>query len=196
VSEAVSWESTMRVFISYKWEGLHHNRWVERLAGNLRARGIDALLDKWEVKLGQSFSDYMTEAINSVDVVLFIMTPASLDAAEAASGRGGAVKFEIQLATARKIAGERFRFIGILRKGERPIRHLRDNRYIDFRDRKKYSRMLDELVADLSGRSNKPPLPPKFAVHKTGELGAELDASGLRAIFSSKYSSIALPVSA
>jgi hypothetical protein len=177
----------MRVFISYKWEGLHHNRWVERFAGDLRSRGIDALLDKWEVKLGQSFSDYMTEAINSVDAVLFIMTPASLDAAEAAHGRGGgAVKFEVQLVTVRKIAGERFRFIGILRKGERPIRHLRDNRYIDFPDRKTYSRMLDELVADLSGGSNKPPLPPKFVVHKAGALGAELDATQLRAIFFSQ----------
>jgi TIR domain len=178
-----SLESNMRVFISYKWEGLHHNRWVERLAGDLRARGIDALLDKWEVKLGQSFSDYMTEAISSVDAVLFIMTPASLDSAEAASDRGGAVKFEVQLAIARKIAGERFRFIGILRKGERPVRHLRDNRYLDFRSRKRYSRMIDELVADLSGQSNKPPLPRKFAVHKAGELGADLGATRLRAAF-------------
>ena len=148
----------MKIFISYKWEDPDHNIWVERLASDLRARGIEALLDKWEVRYGESFSDYMTRGIENADAVLFIMTPRSVGAAEAAASGGGAVKFEVQLATARRLAGEAFRFIGILRRGDRPAAHLRDFRYADFRDDHSYETSLRHLVADLRGRTERPPV--------------------------------------
>lgn len=148
----------MKIFISYKWEDPDHNIWVERLASDLRARGIEALLDKWEVRYGESFSDYMTRGIENADAVLFIMTPRSVGAAEAAASGGGAVKFEVQLATARRLAGEAFRFIGVLRRGDRPAAHLRDFRYADFRDDSSYETSLRHLVADLRGRTERPPV--------------------------------------
>ncbi len=40
-----------KTFISYKWQDEAHNRWVEKFAGDLRAAGIDAQLDKWEIRL-------------------------------------------------------------------------------------------------------------------------------------------------
>lgn len=177
----------MRVFISYKWETEHHNRWVERLARDLRARGIDALLDKWEVRLGESFSEYMTRAVTSADAVLFVMTPVAIEAAEAASPKGGAVKFEVQLATARKIAGEHFRFIGILRKGNRPAGQLRDKRYIDFRRSEKYSQTLEVLIRDLLGETGRPPLVPRAPdteeFRECGQVGSELKSPQLGAEF-------------
>lgn len=94
----------LKVFISYKWEDDVHNRWVEEFATDLRAAGIDARLDKWEVRLGDSFTDYMTAKIADADVVLFIMTSRSVAAAEAPTGAGGALKFEMQMATSRRIA--------------------------------------------------------------------------------------------
>jgi len=148
----------MKVFISYKWEDPDHNIWVERFASDLRSRGIEALLDKWEVRYGESFSDYMTRGINTADAVLFIMTPQSICAAEAAESGGGAVKFEVQLATARRLAGEAFRFIGILRRGDRPAAHLRDFRYADFRKEATYETSLRHLVEDLRGNTEKPPV--------------------------------------
>jgi len=45
-------ETPIKAFISYKWESEKHTAWVEKLAASLRSRGIEAILDQWEVKLG------------------------------------------------------------------------------------------------------------------------------------------------
>lgn len=146
----------LKAFISYKWEYESHNTWVAKFATDLRAAGIDAILDRWEVRFGESFTDYMTSKISEADFVLFVMTTQSVMAAEAPSGKGGAVKFEVQLATARRTAGESLRFIGIYREGDRTLTHLRDHRYIDFRDDSLYEERLRELINDLLGHTTKP----------------------------------------
>ena len=157
-----------KVFISYKWEDEAHIRWVEQLARDLRQRGIDALLDKWEVHLGESFSNYMASAISSSDAFLFIMTNQSVKAVES-QAVSGAVRFEVQLANSRKIAGERFRFIGVLRQGKKVTAYLRDSRYIDFRDDKTYSFSLSKLVDELKGVSEKPDIPTNVDLNVVAE---------------------------
>ena len=146
-------------FISYKWESDNHVAWVETFARDLRRRGIDAMLDKWEVGLGQSFSDYMTSAITLCNAFLFVITKNSVESVEGKPEEGGAIRFEVQLATARKVSGDRFRFIGILREGNRPPTHFSDTRYADFRDDSRYQYELAMLVADLKERREKPELP-------------------------------------
>jgi hypothetical protein len=79
-------QEPLKVFISYESEDEAHNRWVERFATDLRAAGIDATLDTWDVRFGDSFTDYMTSKIKKADVVLFIMTTRSVAAAEAPQG--------------------------------------------------------------------------------------------------------------
>jgi hypothetical protein len=152
-------QKPLKVFISYKWEEDAHNRWVEKFATDLRTAGFDAILDRWEVRFGDSFTDYMTSKIHEADVILFIMTTRSVAAAEAPKGEGGAVKFEIQMATSRRIAGENMRLIGIYREGHNTVAHLRDHRYADFRDDSKYEENLKELIDDLLGKDKRPPLP-------------------------------------
>ena len=147
----------LKVFISHKWEDEVHGRWLDKFATDLRKANIEAILDKWIVRLGDSFTDYMTSKINEADVVLFIMTPASVAAVEAPKGEGGAVKFEMQMATARRAAGECMRLIGIYRAGDKTPAHLRDHRYADFRDDSKYAENLKKLVDDLMCRT---PIPP------------------------------------
>jgi TIR domain-containing protein len=148
----------LKIFISYKWEDDVHNEWVQKFATDLRTAGYDAILDRWEVRFGDSFTEYMTSKINEADIVLFIMTTTSIAAAEAPKGEGGAVKFEIQMAASRKIAGEKMRLIGIYREGNQTLSYLRDHRYADFRDVSKYKAKLQELIDDLSGRDIRPPL--------------------------------------
>jgi hypothetical protein len=145
-----------KAYIAYKWEGPKHNEWVKRFAGDLRARGIDAHLDEWEVRYGDSFTDYMTSKIAGAGYFLFIMTPASVAAAEAPGKDGGAVKFEIQMATARRTAGEDMKIIGIYRAGDSTPMHVRDHRYVDFRNDKEYEKNLGKLVDQLLGMSEKP----------------------------------------
>jgi TIR domain len=104
-SDAPVDEKPVKAFISYKWESKAHLAWVEQLATALRARGIEALLDKWEVRLGESFTDYMQEHISSADLILFVITPGAVKAAEAPKGTGGALKFEVQMMNARRNRG-------------------------------------------------------------------------------------------
>ena len=148
----------LKVFISYKWEDKDHNEWVERFASDLRSAGIDAKLDRWEVRFGDSFTDYMTSKIAEADVFLFIMTTGSVAAAEAPTGQGGALKFEVQMATSRRIAGESIRVIGIYREGHNTAAHLRDHKYADFRNDSEYTARLRELVDDLLEKVKRPPL--------------------------------------
>jgi hypothetical protein len=147
-----------KVFVSYKWEDAAHNEWVETLARDLRRSGIEAILDRWEVRLGDSFTDYMTSRIGSADVVLFVITTRSVAAVEAPASKGGALKFEMQMATARRTAGEKMRLIGIYREGAGPPAHLRDHRYADFRNDSKYEESLKELLDDLYERRAPPPV--------------------------------------
>ncbi len=153
----VDYSKIPKVFISYKWESDDHNDWVMQLAVDLRSAGIDVLLDRWEVRLGDSFTDYMTSRINEADVVLFIMTSASVTAVEASGSKGGAVKFEMQLASSRRIAGESLRIIPIYREGSNTAAHVRDHRYADFRNDSMYDFSLQMLVADLLGTGPAPP---------------------------------------
>jgi CheY-like chemotaxis protein len=147
-----------KVFISYKWEDDAHNNWVMKLAVELRSAGIEAIFDRWEVRLGDSFTDYMTSKINEADVVLFVMTTASVAAVEAGGGEGGAVKFEMQLATSRRTAGANLRIIPIYREGDKTAAHVRDHRYVDFRDDSKCEQNLQLLIDDLLGTA--PMVPP------------------------------------
>jgi hypothetical protein len=147
----------LKVFISYKQDSIENVSWVRKLAQDLRNRGIEAILDQWEVQLGESFTDYMQRHIADSDVILFVITPAAVIAAEAPKGEGGALKFEVQMMNARRIA-EGVRVIGIYRAGDRPPHYLRDHRYADFRDDNMYERSLSMLVDDLLGRGGPPPV--------------------------------------
>jgi hypothetical protein len=42
-----------RVFISYSWTDPEHEQFVLDLATTLRGHGVDAMLDKWDLKPGQ-----------------------------------------------------------------------------------------------------------------------------------------------
>ena len=117
-----------RTFISYKWQDEDRNKWVEQLYTDLRSRGIDAIIDKFEVAPGRSFSDYMTKSISSSDYILFIITPGAVEAVE--SGHG-ALAFEMQLANARRMAGKSgFSIIPIFREGNATPTYLWDHRYL------------------------------------------------------------------
>lgn len=145
----------MKVFISYKWQDSEHNAWVEKLSTDLRKLGIETYLDKWSVRYGDSFTEYMTSMIGKADVVLFIMTTKSVEAVES-SESGGGVKFELHVALSRIIAGDRIRLIPIYREGSKIAAYLRDRRYADFRDDSKYESSLNDLVDDLLERKKVP----------------------------------------
>jgi hypothetical protein len=157
-SETMSDITPPKAFISYKWEGDDIKAWAEQFARDLRRNGVDAFLDVWEVEYGDSFIKYMTRNIPAADVFFFLMTPASIAAVEAEEGKGGAVNFEVEIATERKISGDKMRFIPILLRGEKPANFLRKSRYVDFRDPSKYAETFTDLLKSLTGKPRRPPL--------------------------------------
>jgi hypothetical protein len=88
-------------------------------------------------------------------MILFVITPGAVEAAEAPKGEGGALKFEVQMMNSRRMA-EGTRIIGVYRSGDRPPHYLRDHRYVDFRDDAEFENSLQILVDDLLGRSGPP----------------------------------------
>jgi hypothetical protein len=56
-------KTASEVFISYRHESEEHKDWVRKLAEDLRQNGINALLDQWELHLGDSIGDFGATAI-------------------------------------------------------------------------------------------------------------------------------------
>jgi hypothetical protein len=99
----------------------------------------------------------MQRHIAEADVILFVITLGAVADVEAPQGQGGAVKFEVQMMNARRMA-DGTRIIGVYRSGDRPPAYLRDHRYVDFRGDERYETALESLVADLAGAAGPPPL--------------------------------------
>ena len=147
----------IQAFVSYKWESAEHIAWVSGLATDLRAMGVETILDLWEVRYGESFTTYMQRHIAKADVILFVISPGAVAAAEAPDGEGGALQFEVQMMNARRMS-EGVRIIGVYRSGGRPPEYLRDHRYVDFRSEQEYRTALRSLADDLLGRGGPPPV--------------------------------------
>jgi hypothetical protein len=89
--------------------------WIEKFAFRLKGNGLEVLVDRWNLKLGDSITRFMETAVESCDFVLLICTPQYKLRAE---NRTGGVGYEHDLMTARKLAvGEYAKFIPILRAG-------------------------------------------------------------------------------
>jgi hypothetical protein len=155
---AMSEAAPIKAFLSYKWESDEVKAWVLRFATDLRILGIDVLLDEWEVGFGDSFIDYMSSGLQQANVVLLVVTPASVRSIEATQEKGGALKFEAKLALARQIAGGEFKIVPVFLKGKRIPFSLQGSRYADFRNEKSYQKSLITLVNDLKGNRGKPPI--------------------------------------
>ena len=92
-----------RVFISYSHDSADRKDWVLHLASELRYKGVDAVLDVWDLKPGDDVARFM-EHLASVDRVVIVCSENY--AQKAVAGKGG-VGYETMLVTARsfRIAG-------------------------------------------------------------------------------------------
>lgn len=139
-----------RVFISYTASTPSERQWVRKLARDLRSNGVDALLDRWECKLGSDLPLFMESGIRDSARVLIICTPAYR---KKASARDGGVGFESMVLTAQlasDIASDKF--VCLLRDGEKQdsIPTFAWGRlFADFRNDAHYEQQFEELLRDL-----------------------------------------------
>ncbi|MBI3374797.1 MAG: toll/interleukin-1 receptor domain-containing protein [Betaproteobacteria bacterium] len=147
--------------MSYSHESAEHKNWVLGLAADLRKRGVDAILDVWDLKLGDDVARFM-EHLASVDRVVIVCSEDY--ARKAVVGKGG-VGYETMLVTA-EILQDRgvVKFIPVLRRNPSKTLppFLRTRLWIDFEQDADYPARIEELSRALhqAPANPKPPIGP------------------------------------
>ena len=104
-----------KVFISYAWESEQHRAWVKALANRLLGDGIEAILDQYDLELGDRLPQFMEQSVRSSDYVLIVCTPAYKRKADA---RIGGVGYEGHIISGELFSGHNERkFIPVIKEG-------------------------------------------------------------------------------
>jgi hypothetical protein len=92
-----------KAFISYSWSSPEHQQWVIDLATQLRESGVDAILDKWDLREGHDSVAFMERMVTdpTVEKVIIISDRVYV---EKADGRRGGVGTETQIISAQVYA--------------------------------------------------------------------------------------------
>ncbi|HCZ9033972.1 toll/interleukin-1 receptor domain-containing protein [Vibrio alginolyticus] len=140
-----------KVFVSYSHDSIPHKNWVLSLATNLRAAGIDAILDQWELTAGDDLPLFMERHIANSDYILMICTDNYV--VKANSGKGG-VGYEKMIVTSDLMASiDSNKVIPIIRQkgaNEVPI-FLKTRLYINMSNDEVEEFGFDELIRTIHG---------------------------------------------
>ena len=135
-----------KIFVSYSHDTELHKSWVLSLATKLRASGIDAILDQWELKAGDDLPSFMEKHISDADYILMICTESYVTKAN--SGKGG-VGYEKMIITSDLMKNiDSNKVIPIIRqKGKRDVpTFLKSKLYIDMSNDELEEFGTDELI--------------------------------------------------
>jgi TIR domain len=141
-----------RAFISYSHDSPEHKSWVLKLGSDLRAIGVDVVLDQWDLAPGQDVSLFMQKGISEADRVVLVCSSAYVSKSE--EGVGG-VGYERLIVTTEVVQSiDTRKFIPILR-GSDPTRKLPvflgPRMYLDFENDEDYDAKLVELAREIHG---------------------------------------------
>src|SRR2546426_1232834 len=141
-----------KCFVSYTWDSPTHEDWVLNLATRLTEKGIDVVLDKWDLKYGNDLPHFMETSVRESDFVILVCTPTYAKKANAGKGGAGYEK--------RIVTGEMFKnaneskFIPLMREGtdeDSLPTFLQSRNYIDFRNDADFDAKLKDLLHQLHG---------------------------------------------
>jgi len=108
---------------------------VKKFATELRANGVEAILDQWELHPGDGITYFMEKSISAAQFVVIICTPRYKQKAD---NREGGVGYEGAIISAELYrSGNRRKYIPILRGpnwSECAPRYLQSSMYIDVRE--------------------------------------------------------------
>ena len=147
-----------KAFLSYSWDSDAHKTWVRELAKQLRADGVDAIIDQWATAPGDQLPAFMERAVADNDFVLIICTPRYKDRSEQ---RVGGVGYEGDIITAELLkTGNHRKFIPILRNGvwaDAAPNWLSGKYYLDLRDTALCESQYQDLLSTVLGDRPEPP---------------------------------------
>lgn len=150
-----------KVFASYSYDSPKHKEWVLDLCTKLRQKGVDVILDQWDLYLGGDLTLFIENAVGDADRVIVICTPSYV---EKANTRKNGVGYEASMITAELYQkSETTKFIPVIRQSsgdKKTPDFLRTRVYIDFTDDSQFDEKFDELLREIhqAQRSQKPPL--------------------------------------
>lgn len=161
-------DSAPKAFISYAWTNEEFRQWVIRLANDLRARGIDVVLDAWDLKPGHELYHFMEQCVSD-PTVTHVLIVCNAAYAVKADGRTGGVGSEAQIITAELYGKTKnTKFIPVV--AERDSNNtphlptfLKSIVHVDLSSEQIYFEGLDHLLRLLHGAPAfpKPPIGPK-----------------------------------
>ncbi len=103
------------VFISYSHDSPDHNKWVGEFASSLVEKGVDVILDQWDLSFGGDVPRFMQEGVSDSDRVLMICTESYVRKAN--DGDGG-VGFEAMIVTGELVQNVgSTKFIPVVKQG-------------------------------------------------------------------------------
>jgi len=150
-----------RVFISYSHDSPQHKEWVAGLAGRLRGKYIDVILDQWDVSFGTDLARFMEQGLTTADRVLVVCTPTYCKKANDGNGGVGYEKIIVTQDLIRNTQTDKF--VPVVRIADGDPRDvvpkcLGGRLFIDFRDGQ--PDLFEDLIRDLHRQPpiTKPPL--------------------------------------
>lgn len=164
-----------KLFISYSWSNADHEQWVVDLANRLVESGVDAILDKWDLREGHDTISFMEKMVNAPDIKKVIMICDEVYA-QKANGRNGGVGTETQIISKEIYSNNsQDKFVAVLAERDEHGKPFLPTYYNSrlFVDLSNDERFTDEFEKLLRWIFDKP-------LHKRPELGkrpAFLDAS-------------------
>ena len=139
-----------KVFISYSHDSPEHKQWVSELAARLRRDGIDAILDQWDLGLGDDVTRFMERGIVEADRVLVICTDKYVSKANTAEGGVGYERMIVNAELVQNLGTDKF--IPIIRqasgKAKTPI-FLGTRVYADFTNDSQFDVECEKLIRKL-----------------------------------------------
>ena len=149
-----------RVFISYSHDSAEHKKWVLDFATTLRNRGVDAVLDQWDLKPGDDLPHFMETQLEAADYVVMVCTEKYVEKANAGEGGVGYEKMILTSSYLSKIDSSKV--IPIIRqsgKDKRPT-CLKSKLYLNFSNDADLEYSLDDLLRVLLNAPlyEKPPI--------------------------------------
>ena len=164
-----------KVFLSYSWSNSEHEDWVLDLATRLRESGVDAILDKWDLKEGQEANAFMEKMVSDEEITNVIIVSDRVYAEKSDSRKGGAGT-EAQIISKELYEGEdQQKFVAVVTERndeDEPYlpAYYTSRVYIDFSDRGRYSDSFEQLLRWIENKpSHKKPNLGKLPSYLTDE---------------------------
>ena len=141
---------TPSVFVSYSHDSEDHRAWVLQLATRLRDNGVDMILDRWNLRLGQDVAAFVETGLSESSRVLCICTETYV---EKANLKIGGVGYEKRIMTPEIMVDPNTDWvIPVIRDNTGPRlvpAFLGGCLYVDFRDDLRYEEKYEELLRSL-----------------------------------------------